>query len=535
MFGLKSIMKYAAVAAAALTMVACGEEKEKFSQASEGNMIPDNAIMAMKIDAEQLFDKALGAKGSEVRSAWNRVKAAVPMYASSMGEIGTLAADVVKDPSTLGLRIDEPVVLSFAAELKDYEAEEGDVEVCLVALLDDSKAFVKVADAVMDLVNEEAELGMTKEVVSDTYTYYACTPEEGMSIDMGIAEKSVVVRFKASTTEDSKSLKTSMLGLFNNGGPAKTDGLEAFYASKGDVAIWMDCEGTINMALPAMEQIEPMAVAQLKEYIPMYKKSSMVTDLVFKEGQTLIQFKMFGSKEMMAYTEKYCASATNKYLHEIPFYPMLAVNVAMKDFAGMMEEMGKMSKEYKEVLTYMESFGINEKVLAGFPGNITFALDGTGINSREVPGMILLMDCGENVWQLAEQYLPMVAEEVSEDVYCIEDMFCVSYENGTLKAADIATFITEPYEFDYAESYLGDEISEGGIAIDFSCLPMEVLDEVAKEVDRKMTGEDLLEYFDSVVIKMSPDHMTTSIALNMGDQDENLLAKIILYAVHSAF
>lgn len=535
MFDYRKFVKFAAAAAAALMVLACGEEKEKFSQASEGNMIPDNAVMAMKIDGAQLFDKALGSPGSEVRQAWNMVKAAVPMYAASMGEMGTLAGDVVKDPAALGLRLDEPVVVSFAAELEDYAAEEGNVEVCLVALLDDSNAFVKVADAVMDLANEQAGAVMTKELVGETYTYYAYTPEEGVSLDMGVAEKSVVVRFKASTSEDDKSLKTSMLGLFNNGGPAKTDGLDAFYASKGDMTVWMDFEGTINMAMPAMEQMDPSSVAQLKAYMPMYKDASMVSDLVFKEGQTVLQFKMYGSEEMMAYTQKYNTSASDKYLDDIPFYPVLAVNVAIKDFAGMVDEMCKVNKEYKEVLGYLSSLGIDDGLLAGFPGNITFALDGNGIGQRDVPGMILMMDCGENVWELAKQYLPMVAEEVMEDVYCIEDMFCVAYAGGTLVAADVETFLAEPVDFDYAETYLGKEISMGGMALDLNSLPKGILDEVAEEIDYSMTGEELLEFFDSMVIRSSQDQMTATVTLNMGDQSENLLAKILSYAVQSVF
>ena len=233
MFGINRMFKLVAVVAASVMIVACGQDKEKVSAASENNMIPDNAVFALKIDAQQLWEKALGNPDSELRQTWNMAKSYVPKYAASLGEIGTIAADFVKDPSTLGIRPDQPVVVSFAIDIVDVASEQVDVEVCLVALLDNSAAFVKAADVVMDLANKEAELGMTKEVVDDSYTYYSFSPERGVNVDMGVAEKSAVIRVKANTTKEAEDYKASMLSLFSNGGPAKTDGLDAFYASKG--------------------------------------------------------------------------------------------------------------------------------------------------------------------------------------------------------------------------------------------------------------------------------------------------------------
>ena len=123
---IKKMFRLAVVASVGLVMVSCF--KDKHSLASEGNMIPDNAVMAVKIDAHQIWDKALGAPGSQARSAWDMAKAAVPMYSSSMGELGTLAADIVKDPAVLGLRLEEPVVFSIAADNVDILKEEADME-----------------------------------------------------------------------------------------------------------------------------------------------------------------------------------------------------------------------------------------------------------------------------------------------------------------------------------------------------------------------------------------------------------------------
>ena len=48
-----------------------------------------------------------------------------------------------------------------------------------------------------------------------------------------------------------------------------------------------------------------------------------------------------------------------------------------------------------------------------------------------------------------------------------------------------------------------------------------------------MTGSQLLEFIDSIVISSTPDQMTSTVTLNMGDESENLLSKIISYVAES--
>ena len=193
MFDFRKTIKLLSVAAAAILMVSCGNKGEKATSATKGNMIPDNAVIAMKVDADQLWNKALGDEGSDMRNYWNMGKSMLSMSAGELGEIGDVVRKVLKDPAALGVCMEEPMVLSVAADLVDVYNEEVDVEVCLVALLDDSGAFVNVVDAVMDVANEEGELGMSKEVVSDSYTYYSAVIDEGVSLDLGVSAESAVL------------------------------------------------------------------------------------------------------------------------------------------------------------------------------------------------------------------------------------------------------------------------------------------------------------------------------------------------------
>ena len=59
MFGINRMFKLVAVVAASVMIVACGQDKEKVSAASENNMIPDNAVFALKIDAQQLWETTM--------------------------------------------------------------------------------------------------------------------------------------------------------------------------------------------------------------------------------------------------------------------------------------------------------------------------------------------------------------------------------------------------------------------------------------------------------------------------------------------
>lgn len=534
---MKGMFKFIAVAAAALMMAACGNDKE-YSQASEGNMIPDNAVIAMKVNAAQIWDKALGAEDSQLRQAWDEAKSLVPIYAAAMGEVGTLVSDAITDPAKLGINLDAPAVVSVSADVMNIKEEKAVVEVCLALLLDDSKAFVNCVDKVLDLAKKEAGLIMNKEVVDDAYTYYSCSPEKDVYVDMGIADNSVTVRIQGGTLAKDADHKASMMGLYANGGPAKTEGLDAFYAANGELTAWVDFQAFAETIIPVVESEEPMIAAQMKQYMPMYKGLSYVTDLSFKNGQTVLQMDMFGSEEMVAYTQKYSVAASDKYLADIPFIPMVAVNIAMKDFAGMVNEMCAKDKQIKEGFDYLKTLGIDENLFAGFPGNITFALEGCSLEQSDMPGMILMMDCGENVWEYIKPYLEMYCDEPVPGIYCYANEFCVKYEDGTIKAADldtfIAAFVNGIYGYDYAQSYLGGEIAEGGMVFDLTQLDKADLADLADEVDRDFTAEDLLGFINSVVVTIAPDHMSSTLTLNMGDKNQNLIGKIVQYVAEDA-
>lgn len=534
MIVLKSIYKSAVVAAVALFMVSCADKKG-MSSASKDNMIPDDAVMALKIDVDQIWNKALGDEDSEVRGYLNMAKSMLSMSADEFEELGDVAKDVLKDPKALGVCMEEPMVLSLSAELEDMENEMAAMEVYLVALLDDSDAFVKVADAFMDLANEEAELGMTKEVVNDAYTYYVCQVEDEVTVDMGVAEESAVLRITVNTMSQKQDSQKTMLSLFADGGPDKTEGLGSFYASKGDLAAWIDIHGVMDLMIPAFEEIEPSMTAQFEELLPMCEDASAVADLHLLDGKTEFNISVFGSEQMKANAMKYNTASSDKYFKYMPSSSVFVANLAIKDFAGLVEELTKTNEEFAEMFESLGSIGITEELLEGFPGVITFALDGKNIDQLDFPGMTLIMECEQNVWDFAKQYLEMFGESCGFNTYCVEDMLYVSYKNGAIMACDANTYAAGEVYDNFSRLPLADKIAKGGFALNLAALPTDLLDEIAQEIDSYMTPEEMLEYFSSFVVTYSDDHMTSTVTLNMDDKEHNLLEKVVLYVVESAF
>ena len=79
------------------------------------------------------------------------------------------------------------------------------------------------------------------------------------------------------------------------------------------------------------------------------------------------------------------------------------------------------------------------------------------------------------------------------------------------------------------------DIAKGGFVFDLAAFPEDILDSLAEEFDYEMSGSELLEYVSSVVVTVSDDHMTSTLAVNMDDKEHNLLEKLVLYVISSAF
>ena len=511
MFAIRRFMQLTAVVAAAVMMVSCATEAKKPTFADEGNMIPDNAVIAMKVNAQQLIDKVAGDPDSKLYEYLQEYKGQMPF-----------------DAASLGINLDVPVVISCSADIQDVKRGDASFEAYAVALLDDSNAFVKSIDEVTAMFKLMG-VSVVKEAV-DNNTYYKSSFEKGMYVDVAVSPKAVVIRYTYNESAVEAGLKDSMFKLFANGGPQQSEGLDEFYLTKCDLAMWLDAGVLVDMVMPLLDAYEPKSAAQLKSYMPMYEGWSTVAELNFEDGKTALTFKTFGSEQMNLYATKYNAVPNGKLLKHVPATAAFVGNIAIKDFPGLVDELCSMSDEYAYMFEYLsEEYGVNEELLAGMPGTITVAVDGTYIDTLEYPGFMVSVECDRNVWEFAKQYLAEEAEKLDEDAYCVEDKFYVFYDEGFVNLVDsnMAMVVIIGNDISFADTKLGADIQNGGFAFNLAALPAHVVESVAQEIDLNMTAEDILEYVSSVTVTTSQDFMSATITVNMEDTEHNLLEKVV--------
>ena len=531
MFGFRQLLKLSAVAATALIIASCGGDKPVL--ASKGNMIPEGSVMAVKLGADQLFNKALGDENSKGREIWNMGKSMASMSLTEFGELGKIAREILNDPAALGVRMAEPVVMSYSMDLEQVMVtNDPEVDMYIVALLDNKAAFEKVVDATLSFAETEG-ITATKEA-SDDFTHYVLLAEQEGSLDLGVSAESVVFRFKYGAEDAGVSLNTSMRGLFANGESARSEGLEAFYASEGEIAIWYDIESVLNMVMPVMDAVQPGTSAQLQKYMPMLANASFVGDLSFLDGQTVLGFQMFGSQEMKDYVKKYYAAPTGKFMNYLPSTSAIVGSAAIKNLPEIIEQACEMNAEYADAFEQLEvMLGIDREFLAGISGDIAFAIDGANLGMTQTPGFVAIVECNRNVWDFIQPELAENAEYVGSDMYNLMNVAYVAYNDGHIILADPATMKAVPFSGadSFAETMLAKEIENGGFVLNLEALPIPVLDMFAQEIDGKMTGAELLEFVNSVVISSYNDNMSAKLILNMGDKQHNILEKLVLMAV----
>ena len=488
-------------------------------------MVPGNALWAMKVNADQVWNKALGEQGSIVREAWNASKGMLAMQTAEFGEMGEVARQILNDPAALGVDLKQGIVLSVGGEITDIYAEEGVAQIYLVALLENSDAFLKVADAAVAVANAEGGLSVYKDVEESGYTHYVIMSEDGISMDLGVSAESAVLRFMYNETVDAAALAQSLTAAFvQDSAPAES--LQAFYENKADLSMWGDLEGVMTAYMPFIEEIDPSAAAQMQSYMHMYEGASCMIDVNFEDGKSVIGLHSYGSDEMEEYAQKYNTESSDKFFDRVPATSFAVANVAIKNFAGLVDELCKMSPQYAEVFALLEEeYDLTKEVIEGFPGIITVAFDAKDLGEADVPRFVVFAECDESVWEYVQGFL---FEELEYYVH-------FGYEDGVMYVMDAQTYADGRGKDTFEDTKFAKDIENGGAVIDLTTLPKDVLDDLAWEFDYYMTGDELLEYVNSVVIVNSSDFTSATVTVNMGDKQHNLLEKVVLEAVMSAF
>ena len=541
---LKTVLKLSVVATIALCITSCGGNSKKASnklndsdfeklelvgqniksvdggEAVVANMIPSNAILALRVNPEQLWDKAFGSIDSRNIYAYDNMMGA--LYES---------LPLLREPETIGLDLEKPVVLSVSTDIKSIEPFSGVLEACVVASLDDRDNLIKQIDVLVETLKKENEVEITKTDFGGKYTHYMLYADEEGAFDLGVFPSAAVLRVTYAPSATFENMETTLAKLFIDGTSADTEGLKKFYGSQSDAALWVDAEKFMNTIMSLGEKYSEDAYNQLLPLLPMYEGASMVSELNFNDGNTTLEFGIYGSDKLKEQALKYNTPASNKYFKYLPASSAFVLNVAIKNFPGLVEELSQTNEEFAEIFESLEPLGFDKEFYEGFPGVITCAVDGHSLGSSEDPHIVLFMECDRNVWETLESYIYEVADNVDYDLYSIDNQYYIGYVDGAIMMMDASTRYR--MEYGYVDSFdttdLAWEIRKGGMALNLEALPYYVLD----QEEFRLSGYDILEFVSSVVVTTSPDFMSATIKVNMGDPYQNFLSKIVNFALES--
>ncbi len=493
------------------TIVVKKKTMETLNSVGKENMVPDGAVAAMKIMPQQLWTKTIGQPGSQGYDLWQNVKSQSSLLSLGLGELGSMLTDAFDNPDALGLSLTEPLVLSVALDPKTASETNQSFELYVVATLSSRASFEKFMDALVPFAGKATDRKITKEIIADTFTYYNLYSENSQYADLAILEKSAVLRFSYSADKQSDDLKKSMSELFADGRHKGSDAMKDFYATGADVALWLDYDKVMSfMPESGMD-------------MSMFKGSSIVSDLDFSNGKTVLNVKMHGSEKIKEYAQKYNAVASDKYFKYLPASSVLVMNAAVKDLPGLLDEYAAMNPELTEYLEYFEDeFGFDQDLLAGISGQVVIAVDGRNLgNDDEIPGVIAFVECEESVWDYIEESVSGYSQKYGRNTYLLADNLIVKYDGCALVFGNEKTISGGSSVF--ADTAFSKEISTGGVLLNLEELPISLLNELIDECDIPLSGRELLKYMSSITVSSSYDHMSGTITCNMGDKKHNML------------
>lgn len=536
---INKLMKLTAIVAAVFMIAACGSEnnnKAAVTAASKDNMLPDNAVVALKVAPEQLLDNIVGTEGSDGYEKLERI------LHREMGSMAKTVMSYIDEPSKCGLSAKDPMYITMAGDFENLKSQKISLEFCLVAMVDDRDVLSTNIDLLIGLLEKEG-VKVAEEDITDTYTYYSAQIDEGIVCDLGLAEKSATLRLSMNTMPDAPDAKESMLQLFAEGGPKSPESIKALYESEGQIAMWMDVENILSMVEPLVSELSDyMDPAQFNEAIELYKDGgSMVLDINFKKGATTLISQLFGSDKLKNEANKYYAVSSDKYYDYLAGNPALALNINIKDLQGLLAALGSvvdemvgetgrssMSRDISDAIETLKEFNIDGGQMTGALG---FGYDYA--KGDYVPSLQFVMDCDEDTWES----LSTAIIELNEDTYsiggnliAIGDDLALEYmeDQNAAILVDQNTYVAGLGNGGFVYNDFAKTISHGGLVLDISAFPYELLNDLARNIDYSLSGYDLLEYVSSVVIASSEDQMSGSITLNSSDSRHTLLEKMFV-------
>lgn len=391
---------------AMLLLVSCGKKQGE-------NLIPEDALFVIRIDAAQLTDKA-GLKDGESQLLKKLKK---QLKDSGLDkEMRDRVSDILEDPTKSGLDFTEPMFIYVAG---DFNKNVDGGLVGAVANKDD----------LADLINAIAEMDGKDEVEESDGVSYMVSDDAGIFFTKDW--------FYIGPSKDAdETIETLLDRADGNGNIVDNEAFKKMCSKKGVMQTLILGSGMDN--LPNIDELTK-AMPKGTEL----KDIAGIIDLVLNEGETIIESETVAmSDEWNEYVEKYENSAKEidskqlKYISDECFSAFLNVDIkeTKKYFLDVLKEAGVTSSEMIDMIG---------SVIDEMTGTAEFCF--TGVSEDGKPQMtvyvgtesdaalnMILSDLGDSLAMNDEgQYLiPITDYDWYNDRYVTTGYNVAGYDNG---------------------------------------------------------------------------------------------------------
>ena len=488
--------------------------------------VPEDANLAAKVNVESLWDKAFKDNDLSLR----KIVAAAQFEINEERESDWGASDEVlnflenflKNPDVAGIDFSSPVVVSGVINV-----EENDEDAFISFLLNDSDAFLKIANSLYkqecENMSEYSSYEPDKFTLGDGAKGFTFPSERlGLAVD----ENAAVIVIPDHFGENGKNAKRLLTKLFSQENTCQKPGFDKFAAASDDVSAWVDYDEFTDELKKELRREFGFGASVAMGYLPDTQGMYSIAGLNFENGKAVLTAELSGNEEFVDMMTSYYKSASTVGFKYLPYNAAFAFNIATDNDAFVDFWNEQKNGEFGRYIKELEAQGLNEDLIAGLPGVICGALDGNSINSS-MPQFTLFAEFDEDTYSLIKEILEDYGglEQVSKDVYTEGHVYVVFNSDGIL-VMDAETFeMTGGKELrsNFNDSKLASSIANGGLAVNLAALPERELRSFAREMGLR-NSQELLEY--ASTMSMSYDENSFEMVVEMDDENSTLLKKL---------
>lgn len=501
---MKSLMSSILLLAIVGMFSACSSKKESYLSS-----LPAESTVVFKVDVAQLVTKSNVLNNPMVSGVLMQADQYVPEALKTKYE------EIKKDPAASGIDLQKPFVI--AVQTEGLKKGNTSPDVVCVAAISEVKKFDELMKGVI-----EAEPSIT--LIEMDGVKQIKLPEDEMSMAYNdtrivmVYGKDLDVVALANQKEDE-----SMLAQPN---------FAEFAASDKDCSLFMNYAWVMEVMAEAQKNLNtPASVSpQLMEYI---KDMSLYGSLDFETGKVVGDMKVYPSDAAKEYMEEFYMKPTDKFIGLLPAESYLGFNFAVKNYSQCLKYMGEEVRQ--QINEMLKQYGLSEEIIDNVHGDIMMGVYQDPDNAM-IPGIVAAIQCKDRT--LFDKIKEMMMITAEGDMFEIPNMgYCVTYVDGALVISSrglynqcLASGEIKAWDKSWKDSFIGQVLKNGGIAIDFQAICQNNLWSLMGGNREVVMALSVLKQLETFTVQMKSMQETTS-ELILVNKDKNSLEQLIAIGI----